>query len=74
MDCGRGGSLKSVAAICNFDEAWRSLSHFGIDYDFPVRGPRAPKQIALEFDPEAPAGGVMGWEMRFFFLLIPKHI
>jgi hypothetical protein len=38
------------------------------------RGPQAPRQMALEFDPEEPAGGLMGWEMRFFFLLIPKHI
>jgi len=35
-------------------EARRYLRHVGVDYDLPARG--------------APAGGVMGWEMCFFFL------
>lgn len=39
-----------------------------------ARGPQAPRQIALEFDPGAPAGGVMGREMRLFSLLIESYI
>ena len=38
------------------DEARRYLRHVGVDYVLPAR--------------RAPAGGVMGWEMRFFFLPI----
>ena len=38
------------------DEARRYLRQVGVDYDLPARG--------------APAGGVIGSEMRFFFLPI----